>query len=63
MAYFCEALKSLGESWMMDNDWMEKFNIVLPTCKDNTNMRQLGMLLTILNVKMFYTYIKLDIII
>ncbi|XP_004505007.1 uncharacterized protein At4g04980 [Cicer arietinum] len=42
MAYFCEALKSLGESWMMDNDWMEKFNIVLPTCKDNTNMRQLG---------------------
>ncbi|RDX90615.1 hypothetical protein CR513_27501, partial [Mucuna pruriens] len=42
MAYFCKALKSLGESWMMNNDWMNKLNIVLPTCKDNSNMRQLG---------------------
>lgn len=42
MAYFCEALKSLGESWMMNNDWMEKLNIVLPSCKDKSNMRQLG---------------------
>lgn len=45
MAYFCKALKSLGESWMMNNDWMNKLNIVLPSCKDNSNMRQLGMLL------------------
>ncbi|XP_061349458.1 uncharacterized protein At4g04980-like [Gastrolobium bilobum] len=42
MAYFCEALKSLGESWMMNNDWMNKLNIVLPSCKDSSNMRQLG---------------------
>ncbi|KAK7252178.1 hypothetical protein RIF29_35952 [Crotalaria pallida] len=42
MAYFCEALKSLGESWMSNNDWMEKLNIVLPSCKDKTNMRNLG---------------------
>ncbi|OIV94342.1 hypothetical protein TanjilG_21682 [Lupinus angustifolius] len=42
MAYFCEALKSLGESWMMNNDWMEKLNILLPSCKDKSNMRNLG---------------------
>ncbi|KAL5054274.1 hypothetical protein RYX36_034956 [Vicia faba] len=42
MAYFCEALKSLGESWMLDHDDMNKLNIVFPTCKDNNNMRQLG---------------------
>ncbi|XP_058730871.1 uncharacterized protein At4g04980 [Vicia villosa] len=42
MAYFCEALKSIGESWMSDNDCMERLNIVFPTCKDNNNMRQLG---------------------
>ncbi|KAL2343994.1 hypothetical protein Fmac_005279 [Flemingia macrophylla] len=42
MAFFCKALKSLGESWMMNNDWMNKLNIVLPSCKDNINMRQLG---------------------
>ncbi|CAL5213404.1 unnamed protein product [Lathyrus oleraceus] len=41
MAYFCEALKSLGESWMLENNCMSKLNIVFPTCKDN-NMRQLG---------------------
>ncbi|QCD84315.1 hypothetical protein DEO72_LG2g4667 [Vigna unguiculata] len=42
MAYFCKALKCLGETWIMQNDWMHKFNIVLPSCKDNSNMRQLG---------------------
>ncbi|XP_029125216.1 uncharacterized protein At4g04980 [Cajanus cajan] len=42
MAYFCKALKSLGESWMMNNDWMNKLNIALPSCKDNSNMRHLG---------------------
>ncbi|XP_027348356.1 uncharacterized protein At4g04980-like [Abrus precatorius] len=42
MAYFCKALRSLGESWMMNNDWMDKLNIVMPSCKDNSNMRQLG---------------------
>ncbi|OIW10425.1 hypothetical protein TanjilG_24985 [Lupinus angustifolius] len=40
MAYFCEALKSLGESWTMNNDWMEKLNIVFPSCKDKSNMRE-----------------------
>jgi len=27
----------------MKNDWMKKLNVVLPLCKDNSNMRQLGM--------------------
>uniref|UniRef100_A0A0R0FWY3 Hydroxyproline-rich glycoprotein family protein n=1 Tax=Glycine max TaxID=3847 RepID=A0A0R0FWY3_SOYBN len=37
-----EALKSLGQSWMMNNDCMEKNNYELPSCKDNTNIWQLG---------------------
>jgi len=56
------ALKSLGESWMADNDCIDKLDIVFPTCKDDNNMRQLGMLVMILcinNVKTFYTYIKI----
>jgi len=43
MAYFCKALKSLGELWITNNDWMNKLNVVLPLCKDNSNMRELGM--------------------
>ncbi|KAK7412311.1 hypothetical protein VNO78_03764 [Psophocarpus tetragonolobus] len=42
LAYFCEVLKSLGESWMMNNGCMEESDYELPSCKDNTNMRQLG---------------------
>ncbi|KAE9613522.1 hypothetical protein Lalb_Chr05g0218311 [Lupinus albus] len=42
MAYFCDALKSLGESWTMNNDWMEKLNIVFPSCNDKSNMRSLS---------------------
>ncbi|ESW20196.1 hypothetical protein PHAVU_006G188600 [Phaseolus vulgaris] len=42
LAYFCEALESLGESWMINNDSMEKHSYELPACKDNTNMKQLG---------------------
>ncbi|CAL0312041.1 unnamed protein product [Lupinus luteus] len=42
MAYFCEALKSVGESWTMNNDGMEKLNIVFPSCKDKSNMRSLS---------------------
>ncbi|XP_068466950.1 uncharacterized protein At4g04980-like isoform X2 [Phaseolus vulgaris] len=42
MAYFCKALKSLGELWITNNDWMNKLNVVLPLCKDNSNMRELG---------------------
>lgn len=48
LAYFCKALKSLGESWIMNNDYMVKFNFAFPSCKDNTNMRHLGMSFTIL---------------
>ncbi|XP_057433780.1 uncharacterized protein At4g04980-like isoform X2 [Lotus japonicus] len=42
LAYFCEALKSLGESWIMNNDSLDRSNYNLPSCKDNTNMQQLG---------------------
>ncbi|CAJ1936398.1 unnamed protein product [Sphenostylis stenocarpa] len=42
MAYFCKALKSIGELWIVNNNWMKKLNVVLPICKDNSNMRQLG---------------------
>lgn len=47
MTYFCKALKSLGESWIMHNDWMNKLNVVLPLCKDNSNMRELGNLVVL----------------
>ncbi|XP_061375567.1 uncharacterized protein At4g04980-like [Gastrolobium bilobum] len=43
LAYFCEALKSLVESWMMNNFRMDNIsNSELLSCKDNTNMKQLG---------------------
>lgn len=43
LAYFCEALKSLGESWLI-NDFKDKNNteLPIPSCKDNTNMKELG---------------------
>ncbi|KAI4299336.1 hypothetical protein L6164_032805 [Bauhinia variegata] len=37
---FCESLKALGESWMMNNDWTNKLE--LPSCKDTSNMEELG---------------------
>ena len=44
LAYFCEALKSIGESWMIKNDCMDNnSNCEFPSCKDKSNMRQLGM--------------------
>ncbi|XP_028775516.1 uncharacterized protein At4g04980-like [Neltuma alba] len=43
LAYFCKALKSLGESWLVNNnDSMVKFNFEFPSCKDGGNMQQLG---------------------
>ncbi|WJX26582.1 hypothetical protein P8452_15484 [Trifolium repens] len=44
LAYFCEALKSLGESWLMKNDFKDNNNckLSIPSCKDSTNMQQLG---------------------
>lgn len=31
---------------MMNNDYMDKISYELPSCKDNTNMRPLGKLLS-----------------
>ncbi|KAF7840247.1 uncharacterized protein G2W53_002545 [Senna tora] len=44
MAYFIVGLKSVGESWMMNNEWMNKVNYQLPTCTDrgSTTMKELG---------------------
>ncbi|XP_058756116.1 uncharacterized protein At4g04980-like [Vicia villosa] len=43
LAYFCEALKSLGESWLI-SDFMDKntSELPIPMCKDSTNMKELG---------------------
>ncbi|CAI8591197.1 unnamed protein product [Vicia faba] len=43
LVYFCEALKSLGESWLI-NDFKDMNNseLPIPSCKDNTNMKELG---------------------
>ncbi|XP_054801130.1 uncharacterized protein At4g04980 isoform X2 [Prosopis cineraria] len=51
LAYFCKALKSLGESWTVNNESINKFNFELPSCnEDGTNMQQLGeALMAILN--------------
>lgn len=50
---------------MMDNDCMDKLDIAFPTCKDDNNMRQLGMLLMILDMhqqcKNFFLYIHQNI--
>nr|KYP62956.1 hypothetical protein KK1_017517 [Cajanus cajan] len=42
LAYFCEALKSIGESWIMDYDRLGKSKYELPSCKDNINMKKRG---------------------
>ncbi|KAF7803501.1 hypothetical protein G2W53_042612 [Senna tora] len=42
LAYFCKALKFVGESWMMNNEYMVEFNFKFPSCNDNTNMLHLG---------------------
>ncbi|MED6181670.1 hypothetical protein PIB30_021457 [Stylosanthes scabra] len=42
LAYFCEALKSVGESWIMNSDCIYSSNYVFPSCKDKNNMHQLG---------------------
>ncbi|MED6112191.1 hypothetical protein PIB30_059472 [Stylosanthes scabra] len=42
MAYLCDALKWLGESWMVNNDLKGNLKIVLPSCKDKTNMAKIG---------------------
>ncbi|CAJ2648690.1 unnamed protein product [Trifolium pratense] len=45
LAYLCEALKSLGESWLKKNDFKDNNNCKLSipsSCKDSTNMQQLG---------------------
>ncbi|XP_015943329.1 uncharacterized protein At4g04980 [Arachis duranensis] len=42
LAYFCEVLKSIGESWIMNSDCTNNINCVFPSCKDRSNMLQLG---------------------
>lgn len=43
LAYFCEALKSLGESWLINNfKDTNNSELPIPSCKDNTNMKELG---------------------
>ncbi|AES63765.2 hydroxyproline-rich glycoprotein family protein, putative [Medicago truncatula] len=44
LAYLCEGLKCLGESWLKKNDFMDNKNceLQITSCKDNTNMQQLG---------------------
>ncbi|KAL2341927.1 hypothetical protein Fmac_009867 [Flemingia macrophylla] len=42
LACFCEALMSIGESWVMNNDRMGKKNCEILSFKDNINKRQLG---------------------
>jgi hypothetical protein len=41
---FLRALKSIGDSWMMDHDWMDKFDYNFPSYKENINPEELGML-------------------
>ncbi|XP_028801066.1 uncharacterized protein At4g04980-like [Neltuma alba] len=45
LAFFRKALKSIGESWIMNNDWMKNVNFELPPCKEKGNIKELGMFL------------------
>ncbi|XP_024924441.3 uncharacterized protein At4g04980-like [Ziziphus jujuba] len=43
LANFCKALKSIGDSWMMNHDWTEKFNYDLSSCsQENINSDKLA---------------------
>ncbi|OIW13679.1 hypothetical protein TanjilG_08021 [Lupinus angustifolius] len=42
LAYFCEAVESVRESWMTNNDCVDYSNYELPSCKDNSKMRKPG---------------------
>ncbi|KAE7995623.1 hypothetical protein FH972_000398 [Carpinus fangiana] len=41
LTYFLRALKSIGDSWMMDHDWMDKFDYNFPSYKENINPEEL----------------------
>lgn len=43
LIYFLEALKSIGDSWMMNQDSMDIFKCDLSPYKENINSEQLGM--------------------
>jgi hypothetical protein len=45
LIYFLEALKSIGDSWMMNQDSMDIFKCDLSPYKENINSEQLGMYL------------------
>jgi hypothetical protein len=44
LAYFVGALKSIGDSWMLNHGWMDKFNYDLSSYKENVSPEELGML-------------------
>ncbi|KAF3451520.1 hypothetical protein FNV43_RR07615 [Rhamnella rubrinervis] len=42
LSYFCKALKSIGDSWMMNHDWTDKLKYDLTSCNENTNAEKLA---------------------
>ncbi|XP_062162974.1 uncharacterized protein At4g04980-like isoform X2 [Alnus glutinosa] len=41
LAYFVGALKSIGDSWMLNHGWMDKFNYNLSSYKENISPEEL----------------------
>ncbi|KAG6584008.1 hypothetical protein SDJN02_18593, partial [Cucurbita argyrosperma subsp. argyrosperma] len=41
LSYFCTALKSIGESWMLNHDWKDKPKYNLPSYKENSSFTEI----------------------
>jgi hypothetical protein len=54
LIYFCEALKSIGDSWMMNQEWMDKATYNMYNNNDHRiNSEQIGMSHNMYNTSVF----------
>jgi hypothetical protein len=55
LIYFCEALKSIGDSWMMNQEWMDKATYNVYNNNDHRiNSEQIGMSHNMYNTSLFF---------
>lgn len=42
LAYFCTALKSIGDSWMLNHEWRDKSKYNLSSFQENASFQEIG---------------------
>ena len=43
LMHFCEALKTIGDSWMMNSEWMDKATLNMYNNNEHHNSERIGM--------------------